>query len=708
LSSAAARGGAPATGAAERDDSATGAAEGDAPSARTAEDDPAARVAELRRELERHDHLYYVLDDPEISDPEYDAILNELRDLEAAYPELLSADSPTQRVGGKPLEKFEHVEHLEPMLSLANARNEDELRAWAARVATLAEKARLDGDDMDYVTEPKIDGLAISLLYEGGVLVRGATRGDGEIGEDVTQNLRTIKAIPLRVPSAPAVLEVRGEVYLPLSAFARLNEARAAAGEPTFANPRNSAAGSIRQLDPELAAARPLSIWCYGVGAVEGLELDTHHEWLEWLRDHGFKVSPDVAVHDDIESLAVECRSWEERREALDYEIDGVVVKVNRLSTQRGLGVVGREPRGAIAWKFAPMTAQTKLRRVAWNVGRTGHLVPFAELDPVPVSGVIVKLATLHNEEDLRRKDVRTGDEVVVMRAGDVIPQVISPTPAAQRNPDRGEAPEPPPRCPSCGTPTVKPEEGVWTICPNRASCPGQLHQAVKHFVSRGAMDIEGLGERQAERFLAEGLIGDVADIYELDEERLAQLEGFGEVSARNLVEAIEASKRQPFHRVLFALGIPGIGGMGARALARELGSIDALLAASAEDVEQIEGIGPVLARAIVETLAEERTRTLIERLRGHGLEMKERGGAAPPEGPLSGRTFVITGTLPTLSREDATRRIEAAGGKVTGSVSGNTDYLLAGADPGSKLARAQELGTEVLNESGLEQLLRS
>jgi DNA ligase (NAD+) len=439
---------------------------------------------------------------------------------------------------------------------------------------------------------------------------------------------------------------------------------------------------------------------------VEGLELETHYEWLEWLRERGFKVSPDLAVHREIDSLAAACRAWEERREALDYEIDGVVVKVNRLSTQRGLGVVGREPRGAIAWKFAPTTAQTTLRRVAWNVGRTGHLIPFAELEPVPVSGVIVKLATLHNEEDLRRKDVRSGDEVVVMRAGDVIPQVVSPTPAAQRSPDRGETPRPPDLCPSCGTPTVKPEEGVWTICPNRASCPGQLHQAVKHFVSRGAMDIEGLGERQAERFLAEGLIADVADIYELYEERLEQLEGFGEVSARNLVEAIEASKRQPFHRVLFALGIPGIGGVGARALAQELRSVDALLAASADHVEQIEGIGPVLARAIVETLADERTRTLIERLRARGLEMEERGAAAVPEGPLSGRTIVITGTLPTLSREEASRRIEEAGGKVTGSVSGNTDYVLAGDDPGSKLARAQELGTEVIDESGLLELL--
>ncbi len=666
----------------------------------------AERVAELRSQLERHNHLYYVLDEPAVSDAEYDALLDELRDLEATHPELLDSGSPTQRVGASPLEKFVQVKHLQPMLSLANARDEGELRAWAVRVATLAGRSGLDGTAIDYVAEPKIDGLAISLLYEDGALTRGATRGDGEIGEDVTHNLRTIGAIPLRIPDAPRTLEVRGEVYLPRSAFARLNEARAAAGEPTFANPRNSAAGSIRQLDPQVAAARPLSIWCYGVGAVDGLELETHREWLDWLTERGFKVSPGVEVHSDIESLATACRAWEARREALDYEIDGVVVKVNQLAVQRGLGVVGREPRGAIAWKFAPMTAQTTLRRVAWNVGRTGHLVPFADLEPVTVSGVTVKLATLHNEEDLRRKDVREGDEVVIMRAGDVIPQVVSPTPSAQRNPARAEPPRPPELCPSCGTPTVKPDEGVWTICPNRASCPGQIHQAVKHFVSRGAMDIEGLGERQAERFLAEGLIGDVADIYELDAERLTRLEGFGQTSARNLLAAIEASKERPFHRVLFALGIPGIGSVGARALAQHLRSMDALLAAVAEDVEEIEGIGPVLARAIVETLAEERTRALIDRLRGHGLQMEERGAAAPPEGPLSGRTVVITGTLPNLSRDEATARIEAAGGRVTGSVSGKTDYLVAGDDPGTKLARAHEMGIEVIDEAGLEALV--
>jgi len=664
------------------------------------------RAAELRRTIEHHDHLYYVLDEPEIGDDEYDALLGELRDLEAKHPDLLTPDSPTQRVGGKPLDRFEHVRHLQPMLSLANARNEDELRAWDVRVHNLLEKAGYELDPVEYVVEPKIDGLAISLVYEDGVLSRGATRGDGEIGELVTQNLRTIKSIPLRVDGAPPLLEVRGEVYLPLAAFARLNEQRAAAGEPTFANPRNSAAGSIRQLDPNLAAARPLAIWCYGVGRVEGLELPRHREWLDWLAGHGFRVSPHVEVRTDIDGLVAACRAWEERRDGLDFEIDGAVVKVNDLGAQRALGVVGREPRGAIAWKFAPMTAITTLAAVMWNVGRTGHMVPFAELEPVRVSGATVKLATLHNEEDLRRKDVRPGDEVVVMRAGDVIPQVVSPTPQAQRRRDRSPPPQAPQRCPACGTETIKPADGVWTICPNRAGCPGQVFQAVKHFVSKGAMDIDGLGEKQAQRFLSDGLIRDVADIYALREEQLVALEGFAEVSARNLLAAIEESKQRPFSRVLYALGIPGIGFVNARSLTATFRTIDALMAASPEDVEAAPGIGEVLATTIVETLAEERTRELVERLRAAGLRFEEEGPAPAAEGPLAGKTLVLTGTLDDLSRERATELIEAAGGKVTGSVSRKTDYVVAGTDPGSKLAKAQELEREVIDEQRLRELL--
>jgi DNA ligase (NAD+) len=669
--------------------------------------EPAARVEELRQELVRHNHRYYVLDDPEVSDADYDALINELRELEAEHPELLTPDSPTQRVGAKAAERFAPAEHRQPMLSLANATSEEELRAWLQRSERVLNKQGVEDAQISFVTEPKVDGLAISLLYEDGVLVRGATRGDGEIGEDVTQNLRTIKAVPLRVEGAPAVLEVRGEAYLPRAAFARLNEERVAAGEAPFANPRNSAAGSIRQLDPAVTASRPLSMWAYSVGALEGLSFDTQTESLEWLREHGFKVNGDIARHDQLEQVVEVCRWWEERRESLDYEIDGVVVKVDDLALQRQLGVVGREPRGAIAWKFPPMTATTILERVMWNVGRTGHMVPFAQLEAVQISGVTVKLATLHNEEDLRRKDVREEEEVIVTRAGDVIPRVVSPTAKALRKRKRGPVPSPPTHCPACGTETIKPEDGVWTICPNRASCPGQLFQAVKHFVSRGAMDIEGLGEERAMQFLEGGQIKSTADIYELTEEALTGLEGFGEISARNLVEAVERSKAQPFSRVLYGLGVPGIGFVNARALTRHLRTMDALLEASPEEIEETPGIGPILARTIAETLSEDATRELVERLRGHGLQMVD-DGPDPREGqgPLHGKTLVLTGTLPELTREDATERIEAAGGKVTGSVSKKTDYVVAGEEAGSKLAKAEKLGTEVLDEAELVKLL--
>jgi DNA ligase (NAD+) len=662
------------------------------------------RSRELRRQLEHHNHRYYVLDDPEVSDSEYDALLNELRDLEAEHPELRTPDSPTQRVGAQPLDKFPEVPHLQPMLSLANARNEEEMAAWVLRSERYLGRQGVEMGDVLFVTEPKIDGLAISLVYENGILVRGATRGNGEVGEDVTLNLRTIGAIPLRVEDAPPLIEVRGEIYLPLAAFAKLNEQRAEAGEPTFANPRNSAAGSIRQLDPQLAAARPLSMWCYGIGATDGIKFSTHSESLKWLREHGFRVNRDVEVHDTVDEVVAACRGWEQRRDRLDFEIDGVVVKVDDLELQRQLGVVGREPRGAIAWKFPPTTATTQLQAVAWNVGRTGHMVPFAQLEPVQVSGVTVKLATLHNEEDLRRKDVRDGDEVIVMRAGDVIPQVVSPTARAQKRKGRRPPPRPPERCPACGTPTIKPEGGVWTICPNRAGCPGQVFQAVKHFV--GAMDIDGLGEENARRFLDEGLIKDTGDIYDLTADRLVELERFGDTSANNLVQAIEASKRQPFHLVLYALGIPGVGFVNARNLGRQLRSMDALLGASEEELTAVEGMGPIMAATVHETLAEERTRELIERLRARGLQMEEEGPAPPSDGPLVGKTVVLSGTLPNLTRPEATQRIEAAGGKVTGSVSKKTDYVVAGEDPGTKVTKAQDLGVEILDEDGLVALL--
>jgi DNA ligase (NAD+) len=664
-----------------------------------------ARAAALRREIERHNHRYYVLDDPEIGDDAYDALLDELRELEAADPALRMPDSPTQRVGAAPLERFEHVAHAEPMLSLGNARNEDELRAWEVRIRNLLTRLDITASGFSYTTEPKIDGLAISLTYEEGVLTRGATRGDGRVGEDVTQNLRTIKAIPLRIDDGPALVEVRGEVYLPIAEFRALNERRTEAGEAAFANPRNSAAGSIRQLDPTLAAERPLSIWCYGVGATRGIDFPTHTAELDWLRERGFKVNPDAARHEGIEEVVERCRWWEGRREELDFEIDGVVVKVDERALWRELGVVGREPRWAIAWKFPPTTATTKLRKIVWNVGRTGHLLPFAMLEPVHVDGVTVSTATLHNEEDLARKDVREGDEVVVMRAGDVIPQVVSPL--LQRRPKRTRRPRPPRKCPICGTPTVKPEDGVFTICPNRAGCPGQSFQHVKHFVSKGAMDIEGLGEKQALRFLQDGLIGDVGDIYELTEERLTELEGFGEVSARNLLAAIEASRSRPFNRVLYALGLPGVGYVTAEALAEHFGSIDALRAADPELIEEVEGVGPVMALQIAESLADARTWELIGKLSEKGLRMEQEAGQRRRgEGPLKGKTLVLTGTLPNLTREEATARIRRAGGKVTSSVSKKTDHVVAGENPGSKLAKAEELGVSVLDEDGLQKLL--
>jgi DNA ligase (NAD+) len=661
------------------------------------------RAEELRRKIGYHDHRYYVLDDPEISDPDYDDLLRELRQIEEEHPELLTPDSPTQRVGGRPLEKFKQIKHHEPMLSLANARDEDELRAWAKRVERQLERLDISGREIRYVTEPKVDGLAISLTYEDGVFTRGATRGDGQVGEDVTQNLKTIKAIPLRIEDAPELVEVRGEIYLPLAGFAKVNEQRAQEGLSTFANPRNAAAGSLRQLDSQITASRPLSIWCYGVAALRGWEPKSHSESLEWLRERGFKVNEDVSILHGIDEVAERCRWWEDRREALDFEIDGVVVKVDDRGLQRELGVAGREPRWAVAWKFAPTTATTKLNRIVWNVGRTGHLLPFAMLEPVHVSGVTVSTATLHNEEDLARKDVREGDEVVVMRAGDVIPQVVSPI--IQRRKKGARKAKPPKKCPLCGTPTVKPDDGVFTICPNRTGCPGQQFQHVKHF--RGALEIEGLGEKNAYRFLQEGLISDAADIFDLTAERIAELDGFGRISAENLIREIEEAKEMPFSRVLYALGIPGVGFVNAESLAEHFGTMNALLEAQPEEIERAEGIGPVLARQIFEELSEERTRALIERLGKAGLRMElDESERRKEGGPLDGKTLVLTGTLPNLSREQASKLIRRAGGKVTNSVSKKTDFLVAGDSPGSKLAKAEEVGTEVIDEEALSELL--
>jgi len=663
---------------------------------------PAARAAELRQLLEHHNYRYYVLDDPEIADDEYDALLDELRDLEAAHPELLTPDSPTQRVGGEPVSDLVKVSHPQPMLSLANARSAEELRAWIARMRNFLAREGIEDADFEYVVEPKIDGLAISLLYRDGVFERGATRGNGEVGEDVSHNLRTIPSIPLRLDGdAPQLVEVRGEVYMSLPDFAALNERRAEAGLSTFMNPRNSAAGTIRQLDPKLAAERPLSFWAYGVGATEGLSFGAHWDALQWLREHRFPVHSEVALLRLEDEVVARCRAWEERRGSLEFEIDGAVVKLNQVELQRRLGSVGREPRWAIAWKFAPTTAVTKLKQIGWNPGKFGDLHPYAMLEPVHVGGVTVKLATLHNEEDLARKDIREGEDVIVLRAGDVIPQVLSPAPHVAERSDRPPPPRPPRKCPVCGTPTVKPEGSVFTRCPNR-DCPGRRWQLLKHFV--GAMDIDGLGEKQVSLFMELGWVRTAADFYRLDAEQIAGRTGFGEVSARKLVDAVEQSKEQPFGRVLYALGIEEVGYVTGRNLAQQFRRIDALLDAPPEQIAETSGIGPKMAAIIHDQLADPLMRELIDDLRAQGLRFEEEG-PPPDEGALAGKTLVLTGTLPTLTREEATEMITTAGGKVTGSVSRKTDYVVAGESPGSKLAKAEQLGVPVLDEDGLRGL---
>ncbi|MHB8532426.1 MAG: NAD-dependent DNA ligase LigA [Solirubrobacteraceae bacterium] len=664
----------------------------------------ARRAAELREQLEYHAHRYYVLDDPEIGDDAYDRLLDELRAVEAEHPALATPDSPTQRVGGEPVGRLEKVEHLEPMLSLGNVRSEQELRVWVERMRNHLAREGFETPRFGFVVEPKIDGLAISLLYRDGVLERGATRGNGEIGEDVTHNLRTIGAIPLRIEDAPPLVEVRGEVYMSLKDFTALNERRAEAGESTFMNPRNSAAGTIRQLDPADAAKRPLSIWCYAIGVTEGLSFSAHSQALQWLREHGFRVNDGIAQLSGEDEVVAQCIAWERRRGELDFEIDGAVVKLDDLALQRRLGTVGRDPRWAVAWKFAPTTAVTKLERVMWNVGKFGDLRPYAVLAPVEVGGVTIKLATLHNEEDVLRKDIRAGEEVIVVRAGDVIPQVVSPAPHVVEAKRRPPPPAPPARCPFCDTPTTKDEDSIYTKCPNR-DCPARAWQLLKHFVSRGAMDIDGLGEKQVDQLMKRGLVRTAADFYDLKEEQLVELEGFGEISARKLLAAIEGSKQRPFGRVLFALGIEEVGEVTGRNLAQSFRVVDALLAAEEEQIEQVPGVGEKMAALIRSQLRDERMRELIESLEERGLRFEEEG-PPPSEGPLAGKMLVLTGSLPEWSREQATERIGAAGGRVMSSVSKKTDYLVAGESPGSKLEKAQRLGVEVLDEAGLRRLL--
>jgi DNA ligase (NAD+) len=668
------------------------------------------RLEGLRDLVRHHEYRYYVLDSPEISDADYDALYRELAQLEAAHPELLAADSPTQRVGGEPLDGFTQVRHGEPMLSLANAKNEDELRAWYARVVKLCAEAGVDASELRFVLEPKIDGLAVSLRYDDGRLTVAATRGNGEIGEDVTLNLRTIPTVPLAMRAGagpfPSVVEVRGEVYLPLEAFARLNELRLAAGESTFANPRNAAAGSLRQLDPRVTASRPLATWFYGVGHLEGLEFDTHQDVLDWLRKGGFRVSPDVQVASGADEIVAGFQWWQEHRADLDYDIDGVVVKLDSRGLQAALGAVGRDPRWAVAYKFPPTTAQTRLLKININVGRTGVLNPWAELEPVEVGGVTVERATLHNEDDIKRKDLREGDIVILQRAGDVIPQVVAPLTDLRTGEEKPF--HMPQECPSCGSTVVRAPGEVAVRCPN-PDCPAKRSEAIKHFVSKAAMDIDGVGDKLVERLQELGFIDNAAGLYRLAAEQLAGLERLGDKSAANIIAAIEASKGRTPARVLFALGIPHVGGENAELLIRRFGSVAALGRASVEEISETPGIGPVIAASVWDYFRDPRCRDLVARLEGSGLKIAEvaepvTSGAAA--GPLTGTTLVLTGTLPSLSRQEATDLIQSVGGHVTDSVSGKTDYVVAGESPGSKLAKAQKLGIAILDERGLRELV--
>ena len=662
----------------------------------------AERWQQVAAALRYHNHRYYVLDDPEISDAAYDRLLTELRELETDFPQLRSASSPSQRVGDAPRADFAKVQHRIPMTSLGNAFDEAELRRWQQRVLRLA------GDlPLSWVVEPKIDGLAVSIRYEDGTLSLGATRGNGRVGEEITPNLRTVRDVPLHIPVAPlpagqprpAVLEARGEVYMRVADFERLNAQQAAHDEKVFANPRNAAAGSLRLLDSRITAQRPLSFFAYGVGEVEGTTLPGQWETLQYLAQLGFPISADARHFHDFEAAVDYAKSWMAQRETLDYEVDGVVFKVNAFATQEALGVAGREPRWALAWKFPASEAITTLLDISVNVGRTGVINPNALLAPVEIGGVIVSNATLHNEDYIRDRDLRIGDEVIVKRAGDVIPKVLAPLPELRDGSERSW--QMPSHCPSCGEPISRLAGEANHYCTN-AACPAQLVRQVEHFVSRGAMNIEGFGSKLAARFVEEGLLHDVADIYALTFEQLSALEGFGETSASNLLREIELSKARGMVPLLTALGIRFVGSTVAALLADGYPSLEALLAAPPDALEAIHGIGPVSAKSLTEWASHESNQRLIQKLAAGGLAMQHERQAARDGQPFAGLTFVLTGTLPTLTRRDAQAWIEARGGKVVGSVSSKTDYLVAGESAGSKLTKAQKLSIPILSEEAL------
>jgi DNA ligase (NAD+) len=667
-----------------------------------ASSDTTSRVAELRELVDYHLYRYHVLDDPEISDAEFDRLWDELLALERKHPELQTPDSPTQRVGAPPSEKFEKVEHPTPMGSLDKVTTDEALERWHADVVK-----RLGTEEVRYVTEPKIDGLSINLVYENGVFVRGTTRGDGFRGEDVTVNLKTIKAISLRMQLAdgetpPALLEARGEVYLPLSGFNELNKRLLEEGKKPTPNPRNAAAGSLRQKDPSVTAARPLSIWIHGLGRKDGVAAEGHWEALQWLREHGFRTNPYADVHDSIESVAKACREWEKRRIELDYEIDGIVIKVDSFAQQARLGALHQRPRWARAYKWAPMTAQTRLNKILIRVGRTGALNPWAMLEPVEVGGVTVSRATLHNEEDINRKEIREGDFVIVQRAGDVIPQIVGPAGPHQPGTKRFRMPK---KCPLCGTAVVKPEGEAMHRCPND-DCPSRGLESLINWV-QAAADIEGVGEQSIRRLWDLGLVRSLPDLYRLTKERLMELDGYGEISASNAIASIERSKSIPFSRVLFGLNIPDVGWVTAQNLARHFENVDRLLGADADAIEEVDGIGPDRAESIATWFADERNQALVAELRNLGLRFEIGASERPKEGPLTGKTYVITGTLERWSREQAAAALEAAGAKVTNSVSSKTTALVVGEEPGaSKLTKAQRLGIELLDENAFEALL--
>ncbi|HLI25775.1 MAG TPA: NAD-dependent DNA ligase LigA [Chloroflexota bacterium] len=662
------------------------------------------RVEELRRQIEYHNYRYYVLDDPEISDAEYDQLMEELRRLEAEHPELQSPDSPTQRVGAGPLEAFGIVEHRLPLLSLANAFSPEALRAWHGRVARLIGERALR-----YVLEPKIDGLAVSLVYEQGRLSVAATRGDGLHGENVTANVRTIRSVPLTLQgSPPPVVEVRGEVYLSRAAFERINAERAEAGQPLFANPRNAAAGSLRQLDPRITASRPLDIFFYQIGYAEGAALPrSHWDCLGLLREWGLRTNPENQLVEGIDAVVAAAVAWEHRRERLPYDIDGVVVKIDDRDLQAELGAVGREPRWAIAYKFAPTQATTRLLKIDVNIGRTGSVNPYAVLEPVSIGGVVVKLAALHNAQDVRRKDIREGDTVIVQRAGEVIPQVIGPV-LSKRPPD-AKPYELPTHCPSCGAPIEQPPDEAMAYCTNNpANCRAQLYELLKHFASRACLEIDGLGEKLAAALIAAGLVHDVADLYTLTKDQLVGLERMGDKSAENLLASIARSKQRPPARLLHGLGIRHVGAETAARLLDAFGSLDALGQATEAEIAAVEGIGPTIARSVRQWFDEPRNQTVLAKLRAAGLPLGQ-PATRPADGlPLAGQAFVLTGRLERLSRAEAEARLRALGATVSDTVSKKTSYLVVGAEPGSKLKRAQALGTPLLDEPAFLALLEA